>query len=134
MGSLIAVVFVGDGCELNCIFWQAGRALMQRTPKHKVQSRAFITPAYNLAKRVMPKISDTERAALDSGTVAFDRDLFTGDPKLSDIVKKYKVSLTAEELSFLQNETEVLCEMLDNHQIDKDQNLPPKVLNFASER
>jgi acyl-CoA dehydrogenase len=107
----------------------AGRALMQRTPKHKTQARSFFMPAYNLAKRVMPKISETERAALDSGTVAFDRDLFTGNPSLKDIVQKYKVSLTPEEQSFLQNETEVLCEMLDNYQIDKDQNLPPKVRN-----
>ena len=76
----------------------------------------------------MPKISETERAALDSGTVAFDRDLFTGNPSLKDIVNKYKVSLSPEEVSFLQNETEVLCEMLDNYQIDKDQNLPPKVI------
>ncbi len=31
--------------------------------------RTFIRPAYNLAKKVMPKISDTEAAALSSGTV-----------------------------------------------------------------
>ncbi len=86
-------------------------------------------PAYNLAKRVMPKISDTERAALDSGTVSFDRDLFSGDPSLKNIVEKFNVSLTAAEQSFIQNETEVLCEMLYNYQIDKDQNLPPKVKN-----
>jgi acyl-CoA dehydrogenase len=110
----------------------AGRALMQRTPKHKTQARTFFMPAYNLAKRVMPKISETERAALDSGTVAFDRDLFSGNPSLKDIVQKYKVSLTPEEQSFLQNETEVLCEMLDNYQIDKDQNLSPKVRKITS--
>jgi len=81
----------------------------------------------------MPKISETERAALDSGTVAFDRDLFTGNPSLKDIVNKYKVSLSPEEVSFLQNETEVLCEMLDNYQIDKDQNLPPKVWQYIRE-
>lgn len=91
-------------------------------------------PAYNLAKRIMPKISDTERAALDSGTIAFDRDLFTGNPPtVTDLVNKYKVSLTPEETSFLQNETEVLCEMLDSYQIDKDQNLPPKVWQYIRE-
>ena len=46
---------------------------------------------------------------------------------MKELVGKYKATLTPEETSFLQNETEVLCEMLDSYQIDKDQNLPPKV-------
>ena len=88
---------------------------------------------YNLAKKVMPKISDTERAALNSGTIAFDGDLFTGDISLKKLVDKYKVTLSAEEKAFLENETEVLCEMLDSHQIDQDQNLPPKVWKYIRE-
>jgi len=33
--------------------------------------RTFIRPAYNLAKKVMPKISPTEEAALSSGTISW---------------------------------------------------------------
>eukprot|EP00292_Cryptomonas_paramecium_P033731 CAMPEP_0113678414 /NCGR_PEP_ID=MMETSP0038_2-20120614/9933_1 /TAXON_ID=2898 /ORGANISM="Cryptomonas paramecium" /LENGTH=332 /DNA_ID=CAMNT_0000596047 /DNA_START=22 /DNA_END=1017 /DNA_ORIENTATION=+ /assembly_acc=CAM_ASM_000170 len=109
------------------------RSLILRASKDKIGSRTFIRPVYNLAKSVMPKISDTERAALDSGTVAFDGDLFTGDVSLKKIVDKYKAVLTPEEESFLNNETEVLCEMLDSHQIDRDQNLPPKVWQYIRE-
>jgi len=98
------------------------------------QRRPFITPAYNLAKKIMPKISDTEAAALNSGTICFDRDLFKGNPTTAELVNKYSVKLTPEEQSFLDNEVEVLCEMLDNYQIDLDQNLPPEVWQYIREQ
>ena len=107
---------------------QGGKAVLARTSK-----RNFIAPAYNLAKKIMPKISETEAAALNSGTVAFDADLFGGDPKLKKLVEKYNVKLSAEEQSFLDNETEVLCEMLDNHKIEEAQNLPPEVWKYIRE-
>ena len=89
--------------------------------------RTYIRPAYNLAKKIMPKISDTEAAALSSGTISWDQDLFSGDLALKKLVDTYDSKLTAEEQSFLDNETEVLCEMLDQHQIEKAQNLSPEV-------
>jgi alkylation response protein AidB-like acyl-CoA dehydrogenase len=107
---------------------QGGKAVLARASK-----RNFIAPAYNLAKKIMPKISETEAAALNSGTVAFDADLFGGDPKLKTLVEKYNAKLSAEEQSFLDNETEVLCEMLDNHKIEEAQNLPPEVWKYIRE-
>lgn len=96
--------------------------------------RTFIRPAYNIAKRVMPKISDTEAAALSSGTISWDQDLFSGDLALKKLVDTYEIKLTAEEQSFLDNETEVLCEMLDQHQIETDQNLSAEVWQFIREK
>ena len=96
--------------------------------------RQYVRPAYELAKKVMPKISDTEAAALSSGTISFDRDLFSGDLSLKKLTDTYDVSLTPEEQSFLENETEILCEMLDQHQIEIDQNLPPDVWKFIREK
>lgn len=98
-----------------------------------VKRRNFIRPAYELAKKVMPKISDTEAAALSSGTISFDQDLFSGDLPLKKLVDTYNIGLTPEEQSFLDNETEVLCEMLDQHQIEIDQNLPPEVWRYIRE-
>jgi len=102
-----------------------------RTPKHiKGQTRAFIAPAYKLAKSVMPKISDTERAALESGTISFDRDIFSGDPKVKDMVKQFSVKLSDEEQAFMDNEVEQLCEMIKTHDIIADQNLNPATWEF----
>uniref|UniRef100_A0A7S0ESF2 Acyl-coenzyme A dehydrogenase n=1 Tax=Hanusia phi TaxID=3032 RepID=A0A7S0ESF2_9CRYP len=99
----------------------------------KLQKRGFIGPAYTLAKNVMPKISETEAAALNSGSVCFDRELFEGNPSTKRLLEKYKIKISPEEQAFIENETEALCEMLDSHQIDKDQNLPPEVWNYIRE-
>ncbi len=81
-----------------------------------VQRRAITGYAYKVAKSMMPKISgdidwtstvfvvvnnlnifsDTERAALNAGTVGFDRNIFQGDPSLADL-KKYSATTSIEE-------------------------------------
>ena len=93
--------------------------------------RSFNSPAYALAKKVMPRISDTEAAALNSGTVGFDRDIFGGSPSLEKLVSKYDAFLTSEEREYYHNECETLCEMIDDYQIALDQNLPPEVWKYV---
>lgn len=58
------------------------------------QGRQFFAAAYNLAKKVTPKISATEAAALDAGTVGFDRELFAGDPSLAKLKQKYDLKVS----------------------------------------
>jgi len=77
-----------------------------RTPQSHI---GFIKPAYDLAKKVMPKISNTEAAALNAGSIGFDGDLFTGTPSLKALTTKYNVDLTKEERSFMDNQVEVCC-------------------------
>ena len=36
------------------------------------------TRLFNYAKRLVPKISETERIALTCGTLGFDREIFSG--------------------------------------------------------
>jgi alkylation response protein AidB-like acyl-CoA dehydrogenase len=109
---------------------RGAKALLARTPKHKGQ-RNFIAPAYNLAKSIMPKISDTERAALQAGTIKFDRDLFSGDPTLKHLTETYKPqSATPEEQKFLDNEVNTLCEMTKTYEVQKNANLSPETWKY----
>ena len=62
----------------------------------KIQKRHITGYAYKMAKKMMPKISDTERAALNAGTVGFDRNIFNGNPTLEDL-KNYSVKASPEE-------------------------------------
>ena len=82
-----------------------------------IKRRSFVTPAYELAKKVMPKISATEKAALNAGSVGFDGDIFNGSPSLSSLLDAYDNELTEEEQSFMDNEVEELCHMLDDYQV-----------------
>lgn len=94
------------------------------------QQRAFIAPAYNLAKKIMPKISKTEDAALQAGTVGFDGDIFKGTPTLKSLVDKYDVKLSADEQAFMDNQVEKLCSLLDDYQVARDRDMPEHVWEF----
>lgn len=94
-----------------------------------VASRTYVRAAYELAKKVVPKISETEAAALNAGTIGFDKEIFTGKPSLS-YLDNYKADLLPKEQAFLDNEVEELCAMLEDYSINKDQDLPPKVWDF----
>jgi len=66
--------------------------------------KKFITPyIYNYAKKVMPKISETEAAALNSGTVSIDGNIFNGNLKIKDLINKYNIELKNDEKNFLNN-------------------------------
>ncbi|KAE8988126.1 hypothetical protein PR002_g21851 [Phytophthora rubi] len=93
---------------------------------HQTQTRTFVTEqVYKLAKRVMPRISDTKKAVLDSDTVGFDRGIFSGAPSFATL-DKYSVQLNAEEKAFIDNEVQQLCEMIDDYVVTRDQDLPLK--------
>jgi acyl-CoA dehydrogenase len=78
----------------------------------------------------MPKISNTEAAALNAGTVGFDGDLFVGNPSLANLVKKYDVKLSSEEQSFMDNQVSQLCAMLDDYEIARDRDMPEHVWEY----
>lgn len=98
--------------------------LRSAVSRHLLASkRAYTSGLYKFAKKVMPKISNTERAALNAGTVGFDRIIFSGSPSLKDL-KDYDVKLSKEEQEYLDKVVRPLCEELDDYQISKDRDLP----------
>jgi len=90
--------------------------------------RGIWSYAYKVAKGMMPTISPTERAALNAGTVGFDRNIFGGNPTLKDL-KGYTVKASAEEQSFLDKEVSELCELLDDHKVTEDRDFPEEFWN-----
>ena len=68
-------------------------------------------------RQTLPHISQTEQDALDAGTVWWDGDLFSGHPNWQKLLCYPKATLNATEQSFLDNETESLCAMLDDWDI-----------------
>lgn len=74
--------------------------------------RALLTSkALGLFRGIMPAMSDTERAAIESGTVWWDAELFSGKPRWERLLQAAPASLSAEEQAFLDNEVETLCDM-----------------------
>ena len=73
------------------------------------------------------------RLTLPLGTVGFDRDIFSGNPSLNDL-KKYDLKLSPEEKSFLDNEVNELCEILDDYSVTENRDFPQEFWDRCKEQ
>ncbi len=88
-------------------------------------------PVYQALGKMMPPIGDTEREAIEAGATWFEAELFSGRPDWDDFSKVNFTRLTDEEQSFLDNEVQELCAMLDEWKIyHEHKDLPEEVWNF----
>ncbi|MBO9668050.1 MAG: acyl-CoA dehydrogenase [Bdellovibrio sp.] len=78
----------------------------------------------------LPKISDTEKAALDAGVVWVEKDLFSGKPNFTNLMNEPYPDLTAEEKAFMDGPVEQLCKMIDHWEIYKTKEIPQPIWDF----
>jgi acyl-CoA dehydrogenase len=97
--------------------------------------RALVSrPLLAKFRKVMPPMSQTEREALEAGTVGWDGELFRGQPAWDELLAIPKTALTAEEQRFLDHEVETLCAMVSDWEttnVYKD--LPPHVWQYIKD-
>ena len=86
-------------------------------------------------RRILPDMSQTEKEAIDAGTVWWDADLFSGRPDWDKLLAVRAPRLSPEEQAFLDRPVEELCAMCDDWQITHElQDLPPHVWQYIKER
>jgi acyl-CoA dehydrogenase len=100
-----------------------------------IRHEGFTRPVFAIVRRSLPPVSKTEREAIEAGTLGFDAELFSGRPDWSKLRAVDPIILTGEERSFLDNETEELCRMLDDWEIRHNQHdIPEHIWNFVREK
>lgn len=88
-------------------------------------------PLLSFYTKLLPPLSDTERTALEAGTVGFEGELFSGKPDWRQLLAQPKPELTAEEQAFLDGPCEQLCRMVDDWDITHVRaDLPPAVWDY----
>lgn len=86
-------------------------------------------------RAALPTMSQTERDALEAGTVWWEGELFSGRPDWNKLLAIPAPKLSAEERAFLDGPVEELCRMLDDWQITEElHDLPPHVWQFIKEQ
>lgn len=98
--------------------------------------RALISRSvFKTYKRILPQMSDTEREALEAGTVWWDGELFRGNPDWRKLLAYPVPKLTAEEQSFMDNEAEQACALVDDWQVTSElYDLPPQAWQFIKDK
>ena len=113
---ILWALFLGVAIPLNMTDWRR---------------RSITTPLFHWFRKVLPPISDTEREALEAGTVWWDGEIFSGRPDWDRLHSYPQPTLTAEEQAFLDGPVEELCRMTDEWQVTTElQDLPESVWDF----
>src|SRR5688572_25383398 len=86
--------------------------------------------AFPTIRAGLPKMSETERAALEAGTVGWDGELFGGAPDWRKLIEFPVRDLDARERAFLAGEVNELCRMLDDHKVAREGDLPTEAWDF----
>ena len=96
-----------------------------------MRKRYLSDPAFKMFKKVLPPLSDTEREAMEAGSVWWDGELFSGSPNWNTLLDYPKPSLSDEEQAFIDTKLKTLLDMLDDYQIvQEDRDLPPDVWEY----
>lgn len=90
--------------------------------------------ALSLFKKVLPAMSQTEKEALDAGTVWWEAELFKGKPNWQQLHAIKDPKLSAEEQAFLDGPVSEVCAMVNDYQVTHElADLPPEVWQFLKD-
>jgi len=95
--------------------------------------KVFTGPIFKWFQRTLPPMSQTEREAIEAGTVWWDGELFSGRPAWNTLLDYPAPKLTDEEQAFIDGPTEQLCAMVSDWQIGQDLDLPAEAWQFIKE-
>ncbi len=126
---LMGILLYGMGAPL--VFWIAlavVAALFNLPPLRRLLSGGVMR-AMN-AMKFLPSISQTEKEAIDAGTVWVEGELFSGKPNFRRMMEQPYPDLTTEERAFLDGPVQELCEMVDDWDVFAKRRLPDAVWEF----
>jgi acyl-CoA dehydrogenase len=83
---------------------------------------------------IFPRMSDTERTALEAGTVWWDAELFSGAPDWKKLVEFEPKPLSPKERKFLDGPCEELCRKLDDWKVHQEGGLSPEIFDFIKQK
>lgn len=82
--------------------------------------------------RILPKISDTERQALEAGDVWIEADIFAGKADFKRLLSEGYHQLPPDEQAFLDGPCETLMHMVSDYELSRTRRLPPEVFDFIA--
>ena len=95
-----------------------------------LRSQWLSRPLFRWFCKIAPTMSNTEKEALEAGTLWWDGELFSGNPDWNRLLTAPRPALSKEEQEFIDGPVEELCAMLNDWQILHDKDLPAQVWEF----
>jgi acyl-CoA dehydrogenase len=133
-GLLLTTCLGGLPVRLMIFFWLIYLLAAGFANLTQLRRRYITAPLLTRIKNQLPVISDTEQEAIKAGNTWWEKDLFCGQPNWQTLLDLPVPSLTTEEQSFIDQQVDHLCQMLDDWQINFiDHDLPPEVWAYIKQ-
>lgn len=99
-----------------------------------IRQEYLTKPILKTYRKIMPEMSRTEQEAIDAGTVWWDGEIFSGDPKWRNLHNIAQPTLSSEETAFLNGPVEEVCRMQDDWEIHhKRSDLSPETWQYLKD-
>ena len=133
--ALLAYLIFGNGHWAWYLLLMAAFAAMVVPNLIEFRREKITRPLLAIYRKMLPSMSDTEREALEAGSVWWDGELFSGMPEWDRLMSYPAPKLSEEEQAFLDGPCETLCEMLDDWDIHHERNdMPKEVWDYIIEQ
>jgi acyl-CoA dehydrogenase len=100
----------------------------------ELRRQQLTLPLLRAFRKVMPSMSETEKAALNAGSVWWDGELFSGQPDWHQLLSQPACRLSEREQAFIEGPVQALCDQLDDwHITHLVQDLPPETWRFLKQ-
>ena len=130
LSTYIYTVFGKAGIMMSVFLWFVVLILILINMVPLRRSR-LSKPLLNVYKRMVPKMSKTEKEALEAGGVWWEGELFSGMPNWDVLMTMPQPELSPDEKKFLNGPCEKLCEMLNDWEISHHRgDLPEEIWKF----
>ena len=130
LSTYIYTVFGKAGIMMSVFLWSFALVLILINIVPLRRSR-LSKPLLNVYKRMVPKMSKTEKEALEAGGVWWEGELFSGMPNWDVLMTMPQPELSPDEKKFLNGPCEKLCEMLNDWEISHHRgDLPEEIWKF----
>ena len=136
VAGVLLLLYIVSGMGSRMLLWLliVTVAVLALLSLENLRRRTLTRPLFAFYRRALPPLSETEREAIDAGTVWWDGELFTGDPDWDKLLKTGKPTIPPEEQAFLDGPVEELCRMVDAWKVSHVwAEIPPHIVQFIKQ-
>ena len=130
-GSMVALTLFGGVAVTGWLCYLLAVAIFA-VPA--IRQTLISQKALSVFKKVLPAMSQTEKEALEAGTVWWEAELFKGKPEWKKLQNIADPKLSGAEQAFLDGPVNTVCEMVNDYQVTHElADLPPEVWQYLKD-
>jgi acyl-CoA dehydrogenase len=128
---VLASLYSGASWITLALTWAVFVAVAVVLNHRPLRVQLLSQPMLDIYQRIAPQLSETERVALEAGTVGWEGDLFSGRPRWNQLLAQPAPQLSGEEKAFLDGPVEEVCGLINDWEITHERNdLSPQLWDF----